>query len=299
LRKKQGRLDEALAQLDEALGRKPPELIRADLQTERAVLLWRTGRSEAALAVCAAILASRPRAAEVLGIQAQVLLALKRDRDALRSFDRYLETGGPPTSDVYRGRGHARMRLGDYAGAVDDYTRALLIKPDWDIQIHRGWAFFFAEAPGLALRDFEEGLRINPGNADALVGRGLARVALGQTSAAVADAEEALRRDPATPEMLHNIACIFAQAAGRWKSDPEVAHRDDLVARDSRRTVDTLRQALDRVPLAERRTFWREKVVSDRYLDPIRSSPEFQELESRIGGELAPQPPRAAIPASG
>ena len=113
------------------------------------------------------------------------------------------------------------MNLGDYAGATDDYTRALLIKPDWDIQTHRGWAYFFAEAPGLALRDFDEAVRLNPANVDAYVGRGLARVSLGQTEDAVADADEALRRDPAAPEMLHNIACIFAQAAGRRKSGPD------------------------------------------------------------------------------
>ena len=194
---------------------------------------WLAGRPRDALEACDAILASRPDAAEVLGVRAHALLALKRDRDALRSFDRYLEVGGAPTSDVYRGRGQARMKLGDYAGAADDYTRALLIKPDGDIQTHRGWAYFFAEAPGLALRDFEEAVRLDPENVDARVGRGLARVALGQTGAAVADAEEALRAPRRRPRCSHNIACIFAQAAGR--GDPSSRHRRKLSTTRRRR----------------------------------------------------------------
>ena len=297
LRKKQGRFDDALGQLHEALGRKPPELILADLQTERALLLWLAGRPEAAFEACETILASRPTAAEVLGIQAHAALSLERNQDALRSFDRYLEVGGAATSDVHRGRGRARMRLGDYAGAADDYTRALVIKPDWEIQTHRGWAYFFAEAPRLALRDFEEGVRLNPANVDAYVGRGLAHVALGHLHDAIADAEEALRREPATAEMLHNIACVFAQAAGRWESDPGGPPQDDPTASYRRRAVEAIRQALARLPDAERPAFWREKILPDRYLDPIRRSPEFLEFEGRVGRELAPPTPRAEDPA--
>ena len=167
LRKKQGRLNDALEEFGKAIAHDPPALIRTDLQTERALLLSLAGRPQDALDACETILESHPRAPEVLGIQAQALLTLNRDQDALRSFDRYLDVGGPPTSDVYRGRGQARMKLGEFAAAVDDYTRALLIKPDWDIQTHRGWAYFFAEAPGLALRDFDAAVQLNPANVDA------------------------------------------------------------------------------------------------------------------------------------
>ena len=179
------------------------------------------------------------------------------------------------------------MKVGDYAGAVDDYTRALLIKSDGEIQTHRGWAFFFADAPGLALRDFEEALRLNPGSVDAFIGRGLARVALGQAGEAVTDAEEALRRAPATPEMLHNIACIFAQAVGRWESSADPAQRDALMARDCGRAIDAIRQALALVPRASRTAFWRDSVLPDRYLDPIRRRAEFREFARRLEDDLA------------
>ena len=59
--------NDALVELDNALVRNPPELIRADLEIERALLLWRSGKYQAALEACEAILASRTTATEVLG----------------------------------------------------------------------------------------------------------------------------------------------------------------------------------------------------------------------------------------
>src|SRR5205807_9388322 len=85
---------------------------------------------------------------------------------------------------------------------------------------HRGWAHFFSDAWRLALRDFSRAIELDPGAGDGYTGRGLARVMLRDYRGAVADAEAALRRQPGTPEMMHNIACIFAQALARAEADP-------------------------------------------------------------------------------
>ena len=80
LRKKQGRLSDALVALGEAIAHDPPALIRTELQTERALLLALAGRPQDALEASAAILGSHPRADDdrgSLGIQAQALLAMK------------------------------------------------------------------------------------------------------------------------------------------------------------------------------------------------------------------------------
>jgi len=48
------------------------------------------------------------------------------------------------------------MQLGDYLGAVADYTRVLERHPGAEIHTHRGWAYFFADAWRPALDDFEK-----------------------------------------------------------------------------------------------------------------------------------------------
>ena len=102
---------------------------------------------------------------------------------------------------------------GDCLGAVDDYTRVLEQAPDAEIHAHRGWAYFFADAYKPALRDLDAALRLDPARGDAWTGRALAHVMVGKVGAAVADAEAALERKPATPDLMQNLACVFALAA--------------------------------------------------------------------------------------
>src|SRR5262249_6540917 len=109
-------------------------------------------------------------------------------------FDAYLQKGGVEKSDIFRGRGLARMKLGRYPEAAEDYTRALECGPltlpappggessvrgDTDLYQHRGWAYFFADAWRLALRDFAKAIELDPDAGDAYTGRGVARVLLG------------------------------------------------------------------------------------------------------------------------
>jgi tetratricopeptide (TPR) repeat protein len=275
------RYAEAARHLDTAIRLNPPDLVMTTLHAEQAHLLLLMKKPAEALNACDVLLKLRPGAAEVLGVRAAALLKLGRYSESVGEFTVYLERGGTPSADIYSGRGQARMKLGDYQGAVDDYTRALGLKPDWEIQMHRGWAYFSAEAPQLALRDFETALRLSPSSVETLIGRGLARVTLSQDATAVADANEALKRPPGDPMMLHNIACIFGRAASR--KDPAGQYR--------RHAVSALRLALKQLPAHARKPFWRDKVLPDSYLDAIRQSPEFLEL-----GERTEQDHSSAIP---
>jgi tetratricopeptide (TPR) repeat protein len=164
------------------------------------------------------------------------------------------------------------MKLGRYPEAVEDYSKALDLAADADVYQHRGWAHFFSEAWKLALRDFSKALELDPRSSDACTGRGLALVMLGDYRQAVADAERAWRLGPRTPEMMHNLACIFAQAA---QAEGEDRHR--------RRALQALRRSLTMVRPQERSSFWRDKVLPDEALAPIRSDPAFKRLEAEHG----------------
>jgi tetratricopeptide (TPR) repeat protein len=207
------------------------------------------------------------------------LLELRRYDEAVRAYNRYFADGGPAAAEVYRGRGQAHMKLRNYLGAVDDYTRALDMRPDADLHAHRGWAYFFSDAWKPALRDFQEALRLNPDHTDARIGRGLACVMQGQYREAVVDARSALRRKPQAPEMMHNIACILAQAAARVEADATEADRKALAAGYRREALDAVRQTLALVPAEQRAAFWGDQVVPDRALDPIRDCADFQKLD--------------------
>ena len=173
--------------------------------------------------------------------------------------------------------------MSDYPGAVEDYTQAARLQRDASILLHRGWAYFFTDAWRMAERDFEEALHIETTMADAQIGRGLARVMLGAYKPAVADALAVLERQPPKQaEMMHNVACIFALAAGRVHGDSATKEREGLKAEYCRQALATLQKALELVPKAERAEYWKTKMCPDSALDPIRSSTEFVKLDARL-----------------
>src|SRR3954447_591311 len=93
------------------------------------------------------------------------------------------------------------------------------------------------------------------------------------TRQAIEEAERAYRLKPETPEMMHNLTCIFAQAAGREAR--KGGDEGQNVARGYRvRAVKLLREALALVNPEARWGFWKDEMLSDRALDPIRDAPE-------------------------
>jgi tetratricopeptide (TPR) repeat protein len=271
-----------------ALARRPPPLVLADYHAGRARDLYEEGKYEESAAECRASLKQRDDLPLALGYLGQALLRLGRYEEAARSFTLYLEKGGRPVADSYRGRGFARMKQGDYLGARDDYTRVVLAEPGAEIFEHRGWAYFFADAWQPALRDFDEALRLDPRRPDAYTGRGLARVMLGRYREAVRDADEALRRKPSTPEMMHNLACVFAQASARAEADA-APDRGALAAGYRERAIDAVRQSLALLPAEGRAGFLRDSVVPDPALAPVRQEPAFWKLLDEFGLRRAPR----------
>ncbi len=292
--RKHGDRQLALLDLDRAVRLEQPGNVRliANDHVARARLLLTLGRPAEAGAACDEALRLRPDHGEALQLRGEVLLALGRFDGAERLFSRCIRQGWQE-GDVYRGRGLARMRQGDFPGAVEDYSQALLGKRDAEILQHRGWAFFFADAWKLARRDFDEAIRLKPQTHDAFLGRGLARVMLGDYRGAVADAEEARRANRLdTPEKMHNLACIYSLAAGRAKVDAREPQRQVLEESYRRQAVEALRKTLPLLPRSQRLSFWQKQMRPDPALDPIRDSADF----SRLDRTLQRQYPSAGSP---
>jgi tetratricopeptide (TPR) repeat protein len=275
----QGRFEQAAECMNRALELRPPAQVVFAYHVERGRNLLRNERHEEALGACAAALELAPNQPLPHELRGHALLALGRYQPAEAAFDDCVRRG-KATSDVFRCRGLARMKLGKYPEAVDDYTRALERAPDASIYQHRGWAHFFADAWKLALRDFARSIELNPDQGDAYTGRGLARVMLGDYRQGVADAEQALRLKPGTPEMMHNLACLFAQAGARAQADLKEEDRNTLAAGYCSRAIEAIEQTLTMLKPGDRASFWREKILPDEALAPIRSDPRFKRLEA-------------------
>jgi tetratricopeptide (TPR) repeat protein len=273
----QGMFDEAEDLVRQAMSMDPPAQVLVGYHVERGRNLLRAHKLKEAEAACAEALLLDPRQPAAYEVRARALLALARFQEAERAYDYYLANGGEPTPDIFRGRGLARMKLGKYPDAAEDYTRALeRARDDGDLYEHRGWALFFCEAWKLALRDFSTALDLDAEAGDAYTGRGLARVMLGNYQEAIADADDALRRKPGTPEMMHNIACIFAQASARATTDGGAENRESLAASYRGRALETIQRTLQMLPPEERAPFWRDKILPDPALAPLRGDARFQ-----------------------
>jgi tetratricopeptide (TPR) repeat protein len=274
----------ALERLEEVLRHDPPPEVQAQVYAHQAEVYYRQRRYADAVRACDQALAARPDAAQAQGLKARALLDAEKYREAEQAFTDFLRMGGRSDPDAYRGRGQARVKLGRYADAVQDYTLALAASPDAELYTHRGWAYVFVEAWQLGRADFVEALRLSPEGVDSLIGLSYCRVELGEYRQAAEGAEEAWRRRPRTPDMMHNVACVFAQAAGR-----AAAQDADLAAHYRTRAVQALRDALHMVPDDQRAAFWRDRMSPDTALDPIRDSAEFRRLADQYAGNKAPE----------
>jgi eukaryotic-like serine/threonine-protein kinase len=273
----------ALRDLDEAIRLDPVDRSRmADDHVERARLLFAGGQPEAAVAACAEAMRRVPDHAGAHRLRISSLLALKRHDEVLGSCDAYLARE-EPTVEVLEIRGLARVARENLPGAIADYTRAIELRPDTEPAIrarllnHRGWAYHLADAPRLALSDFEASLKQIEDQAEAHAGRGLARVRLGDWEKAVADAEAAVRlasaraTDESGPDARRqarlNAARIYTQAAEYAAAG--VGRQGERAVRLYRgyrtRALDLLRQVLEETPAADRAA-----VLADPALRPLR-----------------------------
>jgi tetratricopeptide (TPR) repeat protein len=269
---------------EEVIAREPPGGTSdrlAAARVELAHLKYLAGEKEAALADCDAVIALRPKFPEAYRQRAEVLLALKRNEEAGEALDRYLTVGGKPTPAMYRALGLLRAQRREYPDAVDAYTNAIHLKQDAETFSDRGWAYLMQDALRPALHDFDAALKLDPNDADGLAGRGTALMMRGRAAdvaEATAAAEKSLRPRPWTVPRLMACAGIYARAAGVLE-----AANDAGAGRCLRRAVGLVREAMALVPEKERRTFWRDGVLTDPALRPLQRSTAWLELQRAYG----------------
>ncbi len=284
---------QALTDLDRAIRlEKPNSPLVARDHTSRGKLLAAEGRDAEALAAYEAAIERVRDDPDAHRLRLDLLLRLKRHDDVIRSCDPLIARG-KATAAIYELRACARADPRP-PGAIEDFTSAVALGGDRPKLITlRGWAYIVADAHALALHDFREATRLDPANADAYNGRGLARLRLGQHHQGVADAETAVRLGAPTTELYFKSARVFALAAivvaaEARKKGPESVF---LVTRYQDRAADLLRGAIRMCPADRRSWFLKEVILADpdlktlhRRLTSMDLAGPVSEAPNRKGG---------------
>lgn len=115
---------------------------------------------------------------------------------AIEQYSRALELD-PQAADIIRYRGTSRYLSKDYQGAVADHTRAIQLKPD-DPQtyVSRGYAYEALNERKLSLADFTQAIRLKPDLETAYRSRGHIYYMQDQFDLALADYNQAIKLNP-------------------------------------------------------------------------------------------------------
>jgi tetratricopeptide (TPR) repeat protein len=232
----------------------------------------------------------RPNLVEAFKHRALARQGLKRYGEAAEDLSVALGLGAAPTQ-VYFLRAAVYERAGDLESAKKDRLEGLRVPPTDEMGwLTRGYARM-NEDPKAALEDFDQALKLNarslaalqnkahilsklgrnaeaakvldkavdfyPDFIQARAGRGVLLARLGQREAAHKDAVECLARDN-KPMTMYQLAGIYALT--------------------SQKNADDRQQAFRLLSVSLQKGIGFDFLETDKDLDPIRKSPEFQKL---------------------
>ncbi|MBA4357997.1 MAG: hypothetical protein C0405_09775, partial [Desulfovibrio sp.] len=199
---RQGQYDKALADFDQAI-RLKPDYTHAHFN--RAMALADMGQLPQAVAGYTKVLELDPGFLPVFNDRGRLLLKMGRVKEALADFDRAVNQDQDKRLKVFglHNRGNARVKTGQFASAVDDYTQAMALgyKPV-DIYMARGEAHRLGRQYDKALADFQQAKQLKPDLLDPIIFSAMTLAALERYPEALAQADQALKMRPGEPKVL-------------------------------------------------------------------------------------------------
>ena len=233
-----GRLREALPLLQDATRLEPQNFWAWFVLANCWDRLSVDGEAKACYGTCIALQPSFPWAHFNRGL---VLLRQQDYRSACTDFDTVIETR-PDLTDAYLNRALARQGLQQYAQAEQDLTEALNRGGPTRLYFLRARIREKRGDKDGAQHDYAEGLRRPPVDEKSWVARGYYLLTR-DPQAALADFDEALRRNPRSADALQNKAHVLAEKLGRNEEALAVLnqslayHPDSVKARGGRGVV--------------------------------------------------------------
>jgi tetratricopeptide (TPR) repeat protein/tRNA A-37 threonylcarbamoyl transferase component Bud32 len=230
---------------------------------------------------------------EIHDLRARALAAIEQFPEARHALDLAIAESEHPAAEVYRLRGIVRAKVGDFPGAVEDYTHAISLAPDDPLSYeYRGRVYLIQEAFGPAWDDFGKAISLNPAGGEAYNGRAYIHARRGKPMEAIRDAEEALRRERRrngeTAHLLWTAAMVHGLAVGALDADHQRGKLQGgrIPEQYRARAVELLRQAVNLIPTEKRAAFWRSNVQPEAAgaFASLAQAPEYAEMEKALGG---------------
>jgi tetratricopeptide (TPR) repeat protein len=142
-------------------------------------------------------------------MQLGMIMSTKKNPLALNYYNNALRIQ-PESQEALYGRAMFMQESGAYNQAIDDYKKILSLNPSSrDAHYNQGYiALLYQKDYKTALRHFEDALKADPHDAEALYNRGLCNELTGNRDAAKRDFENTLKENPdfmAASERLKNL----------------------------------------------------------------------------------------------
>ena len=274
VQRRMGNLQLALDQYRLAAQLERDDRLRADDIREAGSIFFEAKQFDAAHQQYTVAVGLAPDNGDLQQLLGECLIELGQFGDAIAPLTRAIELNGP-NADLLRARGLCVARLGRYRDAMNDYTSSLALDPTApNILVRRGWAYLLY-GNDLALKDFEEAVKLNPENADSHNGLAYALVQAGKTTDAVAAARLAVRKaepqlavqGPQAWSLLFNAATVLSLASEQVDGAPADEYAAESIA--------LLRRAVG-IAGPDFGSTVRRVIQADNSLDPLRERPEFQ-----------------------
>ncbi len=133
--------------------------------------------------------------AETYFLRGKMMDSLRRYVDAIEAYTQAARRN--PNYKIYHNRGYAKSRLGQHAAAIQDYNKAIQLKPnDSFIYSSRGDAKNNLGQYFNAIQDYDKAIQLDPNTAYTYVSRARVKEQLNQHAAAIQDYNKAIQLDP-------------------------------------------------------------------------------------------------------
>ncbi len=237
--------------------------------------------------------------------QAEVLRELKRNEEAIASYDRAIqvnnEWGQSTLADAYVRRGDIRYEQEDYARALADYNEVIRLKPKNIAVVYavRGVVNQRLGNNQAALADFNSANRIDPNNAVVFTERGFAYHLQGDYQRALATYQKAIALDAKLLPAVNNIGFVkyelgdmegairqfqAAIAINNKSAEPQLALAVALYAKGEREQGLTMAEAALRLDnrYADvkflKKNLWGDRILADT--QKLLQNPRMRSLSS-------------------